>query len=686
MGMSLSFKPATSNLTDLTAGITTYLVKISTSKSRRRTTKKTNKSAPSPTPTLTPQSSATPSSTPTPTRTPTRTPTPTPTKTPTPTSTQTPTSTPTPTTTPTNTPAPTTTPTPTAVVSPSPTSTPTPTGAGPIPGIVGDGVTDDSAALQAALNKAVGGTVNLGAYGQMLLAKQVTIPAGTSLVLGTINVTIAAPTGFTLANGAQLTGAGADLSIIKFANGVAVNGTPMITNSNGASVTVSAVTLDGNRANNPPLWVDGIYLYGTSNSSVTNLDVQGFTGNGIELGDPLTDNVISSNSIYDCGEDGVNKGHAINVFRYATGTTDGLTITSNIIDTTSAAAAGAEGIKLAVSANSSNAGMQNVTEQGNVITLGASASGTWGIENWVATAATFMDGFHVVGNTITGAGGVAGAATNGDGGISLGGGDGGGPLGSEVTNNALSYLGFIAIEDTFENVKLSGNVVDWSGESDTDAQGWTFDFTLGAEWANNQFQNTLAGAYRALIVIATTASVSNVSIHDNSFTTPAADGIDVIDNSSTGQTISVTIANNTFHMGRWVNDAQMQSGSATLVSASAAFTPHDTGRWIVVDGAGSSANLMAQISSVTNPTTVTLASSAQTSVAGATALIAESNQTDAIKLVWTGIVGSTISGNQLFDMQGSPCYFWGIQVVNGAQATLSSNTFNNFSGCEQQVQ
>jgi len=189
------------------------------------------------------------------------------------------------------------------------------------------------------------------------------------------------------------------------------------------------------------------------------------------------------------------------------------------------------------------------------------------------------------------------------------------------------------------------------------------------------------------MVIATTASISNVSINDNTFTTPAADGIDVIDNSSTGQTISVSIANNTFHMGRWVNDAQMQAGSATLVSASAGFTPNDVGRWVVVDGAGLGSNLMTQISSVTNATTVALASSARTTVVGATALIAESEQTDAIRLVWTGIIGSTISGNQLFDMQGPSCAdFWGIQVVNGATATLSSNTFNDFGGCEQQVQ
>lgn len=637
------------------------------------------------TPTQTATATATVTSTPTATATstPTRTATPTPTVTATATATTTATVTPTVTATRT----PTATPTPTVAPTQTKTATPTatPTSSNKIPGIVGDGVTDDSTALQAALNKAVGGTVDLSAYTEMLLAKAVTIPAGTTLQIGAMNMTIAAPSGFILDNDAQLLGTSSGESLINFANGVAVNGSPMISGAAGATVTINGVGLDGNRANNPATWVDGIDLSGTSNSSLTNLALQSFSGNGISLTDPLTNNTISTNTIYDCGEDGVNNGHAISIFRQSTGTTDGLTIDSNVIDTTSTASAGAEGIKTAVSANATNAGMQNVYEENNTIMLGPSASASWGIENWTATESTFMDGYHVVGNTISGAGGITGAAANNDGGISLGGQDGGGTLGSEVTNNTLSYLGFITIEDTFGNVTVSGNQISWSSYADVDAQGWTMNFTLGADWNNNLFQNTLVGDNRALMVIATVASISNVSIHDNTFTTPATDAIQVIDNSSTGQTISLSIANNTFHMGRWVSDGAMQAGGSVLVSATANFTSQDVGRWVLVGGAGSNSNLLAQISAVTDATTASLSAPAQTTVTGASTLIDEQNYTDAILLTNNGVVSSSISGNQIYDMQGPACDFWGVQVVNGAQATLSNNIFNDFSGCQDQV-
>ncbi len=553
--------------------------------------------------------------------------------------------------------------------------------------MAGDGVTDDSAALQTALDKAAGGTLNLGACRQTLLAKPVTIPAATTLALGTINVTIGAPTGFVLADGARLIGAGRSLSIVTFARGVAVSGRAMITNRNGASVSVSGITLDGNRAYNLSPRVDGIALSGTSGSSLSNLAVRGFTGNGIGLIDPQANNLISANSISDCGEDGVDNGHEINVIRQSSGTTDGLTIENNFIDSTSIASMGAEGIKTAVSANASNARMRNVYERGNIIVVGKSTKDTWGIENWVATTATSMDGFQITGNTISGAGGAAGAPSNRDGGISLGGQEGGGPIGSVVSNNTLSYLGFIAIEDTFAGVTISNNRLKWTSFSDVDAQGWTTPFTRGSLWTGNHFENTLPGPNGALTVIATNAPISNVSIDHNTFTTPASNAIVVIDNSSTGQTITLSITNNTIHMGRSVTDAVIRSGSATLTSASASFTVNDVGRWVVVRRAGASkSSLLAQISTVNSAKSVTLSTPALRSVSGASTLIAQRTKTAGILLANRGIVSVLIAGNQLFDMQGPPCDFWGIQIVNGAQGRLSGNTFNRFSGCQTQIQ
>lgn len=564
---------------------------------------------------------------------------------------------------------------------------PTQTRCGPVPGIAGDGVTDDSAALQSALNKAAGSTLNLGACSQMLLARPVTIPAATSLVLGTINVTIGAPTGFVLDNGARLIGAGRSLSIVTFAKHAAASGSAMITNRNGASVSISGITLDGNRAYNLSPWADGIAVSGTSGSSVSNLAIRGFTGNGIGLIDPQANNLISANSISDCGEDGVNNGHGINVMRQSSGTTDGLTIENNFIDSTSLASMGAEGIKTAVSANASNARMRNVYERGNIIVLGKSTKDTWGIENWVATTATSMDGFQISGNTISGSGGVAGAPSNRDGGISLGGQEGGGPIGSVVSNNTLSYLGFIAIEDTFAGVTVRDNRLKWTSFSDVDAQGWTTPFTRGSIWTGNHFENTLPGQNGALTVIATTAPISNVSIDHNTFTTPASSAIVVIDNSSTGQTVTLSITNNTIQMGRSVTDAVIRSGSATLTSASASFTVNDVGRWVMVRRAGASkSNLLAQISTVNSAKSVTLSVPALRSVSGASTLIAQRTKTAGILLANRGIVSVLIAGNQLFDMQGPPCDFWGIQIVNGAQGRLSGNKFNGFSGCQTQIQ
>ena len=118
---------------------------------------------PTPTPTATPTPAPTPTVTPTPmpidTPTPIVTSTPTPTPTATPTPTVAPTPTPTPTATPTPTVAPTPTPTPTATPTPTvaPTPTPTPTATPAVIsvkdyGAHGDGVSDDAAHIQAALN------------------------------------------------------------------------------------------------------------------------------------------------------------------------------------------------------------------------------------------------------------------------------------------------------------------------------------------------------------------------------------------------------------------------------------------------------------------------------------------------------------------------------------------------------
>lgn len=68
---------------------------------------------------------------------------------------------------------------------------------------------------------------------------------------------------------------------------------------------------------------------------------------------------------------------------------------------------------------------------------------------------------------------------------------------------------------------------------------------------------------------------------------------------------------------RVVTDAAMTSGSATLTSATAAFTAADVGKWFKVTGAGAAGiPLYGTISGYTNATTVTLSVTAGTTVSG----------------------------------------------------------------------
>ncbi len=67
-----------------------------------------------------------------------------------------------------------------------------------------------------------------------------------------------------------------------------------------------------------------------------------------------------------------------------------------------------------------------------------------------------------------------------------------------------------------------------------------------------------------------------------------------------------------------VNDASISSGGNTLTSSSANFTSGDVGKYIVVDGAGTSGNqLQTTIQGYVNSTTITLGAYASTTVSSA---------------------------------------------------------------------
>jgi hypothetical protein len=74
-----------------------------------------------------------------------------------------------------------------------------------------------------------------------------------------------------------------------------------------------------------------------------------------------------------------------------------------------------------------------------------------------------------------------------------------------------------------------------------------------------------------------------------------------------------------------VADAAMTAGTATLTSASAIFTSADVGKTVVVNGAGASAPLFTTITQLINPTTVTTAGNASTTVSNAVATYGTEN-------------------------------------------------------------
>ncbi len=248
--------------------------------------------APSPTPTPTPAPTVTPTPAPSPTPTPTPaatvTPTPAPSPTPTPTPAPTVTPTPAPSPTPTPTPAPTVTPTPapspTPAPTPAPTVTPTPTN-GPAGafnvmdyGAHADGVTDDVASIQAAIDacSAAGGGL-------------VYMPAGTYVVdMGH---------GFTpwdggcieLRHGVHLLGAGSASTVI---NCTCSKGASIICAKNQTNIGVEGLTAYHSGSNGQ---ADGIKFYECANVRINDVTLHhSYSGtNFLSCSNVLVENSLS---------------------------------------------------------------------------------------------------------------------------------------------------------------------------------------------------------------------------------------------------------------------------------------------------------------------------------------------------------------------------------------------------------
>lgn len=145
-------------------------------------------------------------------------------------------------------------------------------------GAAGDGSTNDTAAIQSALNAAytAGGGI-------------VQVPQGTFI--------IDPNPGLQVKTNTILRGTGSG-SIIKLANG-STHSDNMIKSESWTDVAIEHLMIDGNRANQaggPGSYTHtqyGIYLGGTSNSTITDVHVKGTTGVGIHIYNSMNISVVS---------------------------------------------------------------------------------------------------------------------------------------------------------------------------------------------------------------------------------------------------------------------------------------------------------------------------------------------------------------------------------------------------------
>lgn len=156
-----------------------------------------------------------------------------------------------------------------------------------------------------------------------------------------------------------------------------------------------------------------------------------------------------------------------------------------------------------------------------------------------------------------------------------------------------------------------------------------------------------------------------------------------------------------------VTDGAMTSGSATLTSATASFTVADIGKNITVlgantalAGAGVSTALITTISGFTNSTTVTLATTAGTTVSGAAFYygndgLANWTKDFSISDLYiqgpqllasanTTTIGCDFEGVQFLRAQNLHCegFGTGLQLLNGSEITFQGRTLlqNNYTG------
>ncbi len=106
-----------------------------------------------------------------------------------------------------------------------------------------------------------------------------------------------------------------------------------------------------------------------------------------------------------------------------------------------------------------------------------------------------------------------------------------------------------------------------------------------------------------------------------------------------------------FGDGRILTDAAITTGTATLTSATGAFTAADVGKWILVQKAGSaSGDLRTTVASVTNSTTIVVAANAATTVASSGRVMLGTDSTVGIQAAITACLAA--GGGKVFCPKG----------------------------------
>jgi parallel beta-helix repeat protein len=231
-------------------------------------------------------------------------------------------------------------------------------------GVVGNGVADDTAALQNAYNANPGLTVDHGNGLTIIISANVSLSSGT-----------------------RYTGK----SAIKQKNGVNIGGgasANMLTATSCSNIIFENLEIDGNAANNVTGLVHGIQFIGGTNNTIRNCNIHDLVQAGIFLDHESASKVIG-NQVNNCGRNLGTDNHGI-MLAATSGTLTNIVCQGNTV---------INPYRKGITTFSSSPGtVVNVEIVGNVIT----GAGLGGIYVANAVGATAQSGINVTGNICTG--------------------------------------------------------------------------------------------------------------------------------------------------------------------------------------------------------------------------------------------------------------------------------------------